>query len=210
MMKISILALLIAAPSIAAAADLPPMKDFSPLPGVSGKLAGVYVAGLGGYEFVDTTNEALGLAQKLETASTGFTFTGRTGIDFAVTGPIIAGIYGEAGYNDVYGSGILNLREKWNYGGGVRAGVRWGTSFVYGIAGYTRQTMSINAVGAFAGSDKGFDGFKYGGGFETPVYKNLSLVVEVTETAFDTGKLGSSLKYTPESLRPQIGMKYAF
>ena len=215
------------------AADLPSVKDTPAYKSIMPGLSGLYVMGLAGYGFTDTGDHCSGknctflqgLTDKLSTASTGGSFTGRVGYDAAVLnsstyGSWVLGAYGEGGYNDVYG-GLGSVRERWNAGGGIRTGFRWGNSMPYLLAGYTMTSASLQGVDT-KGQD--LNGFKFGGGFETALGKNLSLVVEVTKSeyepfrySYNTGAgthtnptVAHSVKADPQDLGAKIGLAYHF
>ena len=168
-------------------ADLPAsMKGDTYTPGtVLGTPSGFYVTGLAGWQVVDTADRSTGLLTKLNSASNGGTFLGRVGADVSALnsasyGRWLLGVYAEGGYSDISGP-QLSMRELWNYGGGARIGFRWGTSLVYGLAGYTATEAKPENTGWKL---QKLDGIKWGGGFETPLSNHLYLVGEATSTGF--------------------------
>jgi opacity protein-like surface antigen len=180
---------------------------------------------MAGYGFTDTGDHCSNctvlssVVGKLSTASTGGVFLGRVGFDAsalnsATYGSWVAGLYGEGGYNDVYG-GPGSIREHWNAGAGARLGFRWGNSMPYAIAGYTVTSATLQGVPAKGGQD--LNGFKFGAGVETALGKNWALVVEATKSEYEpfrysfvNGNTTSTLKADAQDFGIKAGVAYHF
>lgn len=196
-------------------ADLPAsMKGDTYTPGtLLGTSSGFYTTALAGWQAVDASGRNVPVLEKLNSASNGGTFLGRVGVDVsalnsATYGRWLIGAYAEGGYSDMSGP-KYSMRELWNYGAGARLGFKWGTSLVYGLAGYTATEAKPENTGWKL---QKLDGIKWGGGFETPLSGHLYLVGEATSTGFSPYRHEvahvTTEKFSPEDFAVRGGLSY--
>lgn len=168
---------------------------------------GFYVEIGAGYGFDEVKSSSVAnsvVANSVNLAATGGIADFRLGYDYqfakAGLGSLVIGPYGEIGNAfDINTSAKLSSNSnpitfgnRWEYGGGAKAGYDYGTGQIYGILGYAHQDVSLSKFGT------GLDGLKYGGGIQMKIFgPHVYAGLEVTRTDFNTFTTPSQITVSP-------------
>lgn len=145
-----------------------------------------------------------------------------------------AGVYSagvRAGYNRQFGAFVLGaeadvgnmlgsateignggtLKQTWNGGARVRAGVAMDRTLVYGLVGY--NYMKFQAGGTVTSGNKWRGGYEVGAGIEYAVLKNISIGLEYDYSRFDnvTSVIGGATKknsFGDHSVRAGVNFRF--
>ena len=163
---------------------------------------GFYVEIGAGYGFDEVKSSSV--ANSVNLAATGGIADFRLGYDdqFAKAGlgSLVIGPYGEIGNAfDINTSAKLSSNSnpitfgnRWEYGGGAKAGYDYGTGQIYGILGYAHQDVSLSKFGT------GLDGLKYGVGIQMKIFgPHVYAGLEITRTDFNTFTTPSQITVSP-------------
>jgi opacity protein-like surface antigen len=161
---------------------------------------GFYVEIGAGYGFDEVKSSLFGNSVNL--AATGGIADFRLGYDYqfakAGLGSLVVGPYGEIGNafdintSAKLSSNSITFGNRWEYGGGAKAGYDYGTGQIYGILGYAHQDVSLSKFGT------GLDGLKYGVGIQMKIFgPHVYAGLEITRTDFNTFTTPSQITVSP-------------